>query len=279
MKKENNLDLIKKSGQEMYFDKIVAKKMIERENNKEHTLVSKIFESILITEFKNGKNIKLADLGAGAHPKRYIRFLQFLKENSGKLFWIDQSSLMLNHALKNTPQKFKEVIKYTEEEMVDFLNKRKESFDGLIFKYSFNYLISQSLKDWIKIIYEGLKKNGKAIANLHFYERGIRDRSYNAIYTINGKNIKSGYKPQNNDIIEVHFLQKPGDKSLKPKIFASTKIIYYDPIVIKKIASKIGFFTVKIFKNWEENSVWKDTFERLNPGLESKAKTFLLFEK
>ncbi len=272
-------ELIKKTGQEMYFDKKIAKKMIERENNSEHILVSKIFEAILIAESQNKKNLKVADLGAGAHPKRYIKFLKFLREKNGKLCWVDQSPYMLGYASKNTPKEFSGIFDYVEEEMTNFLKKTRESFDVLIFKYSFNYVIPQTLKSWMKIIYKSLKKSGKIVANLHFYEEGMRERSYNAIYKIGGKKIKPEYKPKDNEIIETQFLKKPGDESLNPEIFASTKIIYYTPKNIERFAREAGFSIVKIFKNWEKNNKWKSAFERLNPGLESKPKTFLLLKK
>ena len=119
-------DFIKKSGQEMYFDEKIAKQMIERENNAEHILVSKIFEAILIQETQGLKDLQVADLGAGAHPTRYIKFLDFLKENNGKLYWVDQSPYMLNYASKNIPKEFNDIFECTEEEMTSFLKKRRE---------------------------------------------------------------------------------------------------------------------------------------------------------
>lgn len=263
----------------MYFDEKVAQEMIERENNIEHVFVSKIFEAALITEFKNKNNLKVVDLGAGAHPKRYIKFLEFLKRNNGKIYWVDQSPYMLDCASKNIPQNFSSIFEFIEEDMVDFLKKKKEVFDAIVFKYSFNYLIFKTLKEWMKIIYKSLSKKGKVIANLHFYEEGMKERSYNAIYKIEEKKVRSGYKPKDNEIIKVCFFKKPGDKSLNPEVFASTKIIYYSPKIIKKFAEDAGFSSVKIFKSWEENDAWKNTFKKLNQNMESRPKAFLFLEK
>jgi ubiquinone/menaquinone biosynthesis C-methylase UbiE len=271
-------DFIKKSGQEMYFDKEKAQEMIERENNVEHLFVSKIFEAVLYSEFKDKKSLKIADLGAGAHLERYTKILSFLRKNGGKLYWVDQSPYMLEYASERVSLKLNNVV-FVENDIVDFLEKEKEFFDALVFKYSFNYLISKSLKEWMRTMYESLKRNGKVFANLHFHEEGIKSRSYNAIYKIKGKKVESGYKPKNNEVIEVCFLKRPGDKSLNPEIFASTKIIYYSPEIIEKFAQEVGFSSVRIFKNWEENDIWRKTFEKLNHNLERKPKTFLLLEK
>lgn len=279
MKKETNLDFIKKSGQEMYFDEETAGKMIERENNEEHILVSKIFEAILVTEFKNRENLKIADLGAGAHPKRYIRFLDFLKRSNGSLFWVDQSPYMLSCASKKTPPEFKDMINFKEEEMTGFLREKEGNLDGIILKYSFNYCIPETLENWMGIMHKSLKKNGKVVANLHLYEKGMRERSYNAIYKIEGKKIESGYGPKDNEVIGISFLKKPGDESPEPETFASTKIIYYTPEQIEKTAKEAGFSSVKIFRNWEKNEVWLKAFKEFSPDLWSKSKPFLILEK
>jgi len=273
-------EFVKKSGQEMYFDRDLTLQMIERENNVEHVLVSKIFESILMVEFEDRYSLRVADLGAGAHTMRYKKFIEFLAKNKGKIYWVDQSLLMLDYAFKNTPEELKSIFEFINEEMVYFLKNKQQEFDGLILKYSLNYMIPGLLENWFKLMYKSLKKGGKVIANSRFHERkGMKERSYNAIHKVEGKMIKAGYKPKDTEVIEILFLERAGDNSENPKTFASTKIVYYSPQYIKNAAYKAGFDSVLVFENWEKNKKWKTYFEELNPNLESKPKSFLLLQK
>ena len=279
MAKQKDLEFIKESGQEMYFDKEVAERMIERENNSSHILTSKIFEAILMVEFGGKRDLRIADLGAGAHAMRYDRFIKFLKNNDGKIYWVDQSPFMLDYALRNIPLESKYVFEFVKGEMISFLKKKKQEFDGLILKYSFNYLAPCSLEDCLGVIYKSLKKSGKVIANPHFYEQGMEDRSYNAIYKIKGKRIVEGYRPKDNEIIQVCFLEKPGDESVFPETLACTKTIYYSPEYIKEVGQRVGFSRIETYENWEQNRKWKESFGRLNLDSKSKAKSFLFLQK
>jgi len=271
-----NQNFIKESGQEMYFDEKIAKEMIEREKNISHDAVSKSFEAILLIEFQNKSKLRIADLGAGAHSMDYFKFIKFLKDNEGKIYWVDQSPFMLNYAQRNTPQNFKKVFEFRKEEMIDFLKRKKGKLDGIIFKYSFNYIVSCPLEKTLKIIYESLKKGGKAFANIHFYEEeGMKERSYNAIYKIKGKKSVLGYKPKDNEIIEIEFLKKGGDEEVNPEIFAKTKIIYYSRKYIMETARKIKFSEIKIFNDWQENEKWNNLFKQLNPDMKAKSNAFL----
>jgi len=280
MSKEINLSLIKKSGQEMYFDEKIARRMIEREKNISHEIVSKIFEAILLTEFRNRRKLKIADLGAGAHSMDYANFIKFLKNTDGKIYWVDQSPFMLDYAKRHTPLEFKEVFEFVKEEMVNFLKKRNKELDGIIFKYSFNYLSPCSLKEMLETAYNSLRDKGKIIANLHFYEKeGMKERSYNALYKIGGKKVAPGYRPKDNEIIEVEFLSRAGDESPDPEIFAKTKIVYYSPKYIKDTAQQVKFSKIKIFEDWQDNKKWKALFEQLNPHLEKKSCAFLYLQK
>lgn len=268
----------KKKG--MYFDKKLVKMMIKRENNSKHILVSKIFEAILLSEFKHKRGLIIADLGAGAHSIRYKKFIEHLKVNNGSLYWVDRSPLMLGYAQKNLPNKYKNTFKFVKEDMTLFLNKKKKGFDGLIFKYSFNYLIAYSLKKWLEIIYASLKPGGKVIFNQKFYEKeGMTDRGYNVIYQINRKRVRPGYHPKNGEIIELLFLKKAGDASSNPATFAKTKIIYYSPAQIASEAKKAGFSKIDIYNDWRDNIKWRKLFINLNPNIKSKQKTIVCLEK
>ena len=220
MTKKINQKFIKQSGQDMYFDKEKTEEMIQRENNESHILVSKIFETILLSEIQPKYGMQIADLGAGAHTMRYERFLDIIKQNNGQIFWVDQSPFMLEYARNHTPEKLRSIFQYTEAEITDFLKEHKQGFDVLIFKYSFNYVVPVSLDKLLKYIYQSLKKGGKTVANLRLHnENGMKPRSFNALYKINGKNIELGYQPQNGEVIEVHFLKKSGDESENPEVF------------------------------------------------------------
>lgn len=280
MSQKINSNFIKESGQEMYFDKAKTQEMIRRENNESHILVSKIFEAVLLCEIQPRQNMQVADLAAGAHTIRYEKFLDIIQQNQGKIYWVDQSRLMLDYAEKNTPENLKSIFQYEEAEMTDFLKQHDKSFNALIFKYSFNYQIPISLAQWLEIIYKSLKKGGKIVANLRLCdENGMKPRSFNALYKINGHNIESGYQPKNGEIIEVHFLKNAGDESDNPEIFASTKIVHYTEEAIRKAAQEARFSGIKIIKNWVDNLKWKDKFKELNPGLDIKTASFLILKK
>jgi ubiquinone/menaquinone biosynthesis C-methylase UbiE len=280
MIKEINQNFIKESGQEMYFDKEIAEEMIEREENISHDTVSKIFEAILLTEFRSKDKLMIADLGAGAHSMDYVNFIKFLKYNKGKIYWVDQSLFMLDYAKRNTPEEFKEVFDFRKEEMMNFLKEEENKLDGIIFKYSFTYIIPCSLEKMLQIVYKKLKKDGKVFANLHFYEKeGMKERSYNAIYKIKGKKVVPEYKPKDNEIIEIEFLKKGGDKTDDPEVFAKTKIIYYSSRYIRESARKAKFSEIRIFNDWQENKKWGELFKQLNPNMEARPNAFLYLKK
>ena len=129
-------------------------------------------------------------------------------------------------------------------------------------------------------MHNSLQQGGKVIANV-FYpaESGLKLRSFNAIYSIDGKPVELGYRPKDGDIIEVHFLKRAGDQSPEPEVFASTKIVYYSTEFIKKSAQEAGFSQIVLFENWQDNLQWKAMFDKNNSGLETKAKPFLLLAK
>lgn len=236
-----NIDekIIKETGQEMYFDKEIAQTMIEREKNQEHILTAQTVENIALSEIEPRLGLKIAELGAGAHPQRYPNLLEFLNKNEGRLEWVDQAPIMLDYAKKQVPKN--KNIDFAEKEMVSYLKQNKNEFDALILKYSFNYVISSSLEEWLKAMNESLKENAVVIATLNLYEEGLKPRSFNATYTINGNPIPHGYGPKHNEIIEIHFLKKGGDESPNPETFADTKIIYYSPEKIKEAAQCVAF--------------------------------------
>jgi len=268
---------IKETGQEMYFDEKTAQTMIEREENAEHILTAQTVENIFLSEIKAKPELRITELGAGAHPKRYQNLLEFLKTNKSTLQWIDQAPIMLDAAKKQIPNE--QYIDFIKAEMVSYLKKNKNEFDALILKYSFNYVISVSLKEWLKIMKESLKNEGIVIATLNLYEGGLKPRSFNASYTIDGEPVIQGYKPKHEDIIEIHFLKTGGDKSPNPETFADTKIIYYSPKEIKKAAEKAGFSNVTIFDDWSKNEKWLKRFKENYPNSEIKPKAILLLKK
>ena len=276
MMKEINQNLTEDFGQEMYFNERIAKEMIEREKNISHDVVSKSFEAILLIEFENRNKLRIADLGAGAYPIDYFNFIEFLKRSEGKIYWVDQSPFMLNHAQRSIPREFQNIFEFKKEEMMGFLERKRRELDGIIFKYSFNYITQYSLEKKLKMVYESLEKGGKVFANIHFYEEeGMEERSYNAVYKIKGKKNIIGYKPKDNEIIEIEFLKRGGDKKTNPEIFAKTKIVYYSRKYIMETAQKIGFSEIKIFNDWRENKRWENFFKHLNPGMKAKSNTFL----
>jgi ubiquinone/menaquinone biosynthesis C-methylase UbiE len=261
----------------MYFDEKIAQTMIEREENAEHILTAQTIENIFLSEIEPKDGLEIAELGAGAHPKRYKKLFEFLKTNKGKMQWVDQAPIMLETAKKQIPDE--KIIDLVEAEMVSYLEKNKNEFDALILKYSFNYVIPVSLEKWLKTMHESLKNNGIVVATLNLYEEGLKPRSFNASYTINGKPIIQGYKPKHKDIIEIHFLKTGGDKSPNPETFADTKIIYYSPEEIKKAAKEAGFSDVSIFDDWSKNEKWLKRFKKNYPNSEIKSKAILFLKK
>lgn len=270
---------IKETGQEMYFDEEIAKTMIEREENIEHVSTAQTVENIVLSEIEPQQSLNIAELGAGAHPQRYTRLLEFLQKNQGKLHWIDQAPTMLECTKKQIPKEVEKNIKLVKEEMISYLENNKNKFDALIFKYSFNYLISTPLEKWLEIMHQSLKEKGTVIATVNLYEKGLKPRSFNASYTINGQPISQGYKPKHNEIIEIHFLKKGGDTSTNPETFADTKIIYYSPEKIKQAAEKAGFSEVSLVQDWTEKKKWLNHFKENYPESNIKPKAILFLKK
>jgi len=141
---------IAQSGQQMYFKKKLAREMIERENNPDHILVSKIFASVLLVEFGKQEGLKVADLGAGAHTTRYSRFLEYLQRTGGEIYWVDQSPIMLDYARKNVPAELAAMFQFRQAEMAAFLREHRSYFNGLILKYSLNYVLSITLAECLR---------------------------------------------------------------------------------------------------------------------------------
>lgn len=268
---------IKETGQEMYFDEKIAKLMIEREENIEHISTSQTIENIVLSEVEPQEDLNMTDLGAGAHPQRYSRLLEFLRKNQGKLYWVDQAPFMLDYAKKQVPKE--ENIEFVEQEMVSYLKNNQNKFDALILKYSFNYLISDSLESWLKTIHQSLKDKGMVVATVNLYEEGLKPRSFNATYTINGLSISGGYKPKHNEIIEIHFLKKGGDTSPNPETFADTKIIYYSPEKIEQAAKDAGFSEISLIPDWTQNKKWLEKFKNQYPESNIKPKAVLFLKK
>ncbi len=285
MKKDKRLT-IQDSGQEMYFDKKNAELMIKREEIIGHVVAAQAVENIVLSEIVPRRELNIVELGAGAYPQRYLKLLDFLWKNQGKLYWIDQSPIMLKHAKKQISNRN---IEFVEEEMFSYLKNNRNKFDALILKYSFNYLISDSLENWLKIMHKSLKDKGIVVATMNLYigtqkiyRHGLGARSLHAFYTINNEPIPKGYKIKHNEVVEAHFLKKAGDTSQNPETFADTKLIYYSSEKTKEAAKKAGFSEIILMSNWTKNQKWIDRFKKYYPASnieDTKTKSILFLRK
>src|SRR6266702_561823 len=116
-------------GLEMYFNRSIAEKFAELEQNEKNFRVAEIVDDIIMSEIKDMRNpIFSAELGGGAHPDRYDKlFSQLLTEPRGHMDWVDISPYMIELAKKYIDnEKYEErlnVIRFVEDGILEYLEK------------------------------------------------------------------------------------------------------------------------------------------------------------
>ena len=151
-KEPNNKKVL--AGLNMYFNRSVAEKFAELEQNEKNYKVAEIVDDVIMSEIKDMKNpIFSAELGGGAHPDRYDKlFAQLLNEPQGHIDWVDVSPFMLELAKKYIDLRISEQVLPIRENDIYKGNKIKDP----IIRAEFN-LLEDEVRT-LKLENQGLKK-------------------------------------------------------------------------------------------------------------------------
>lgn len=179
-------------GLDMYFNRTVAEKFAELEQNEKNFKVAEIVDDVIMAEIKDMRNpIFSAELGGGAHPDRYDKlFAQLLTEPRGHMDWVDVSPYMLELAKKYIDnEKYKErldIINFVEDDILKYLEKLPaEKLDLVIMKYAIDHIVD--LKKLFKLLSQKLKAGGKLVASLGVLDPQLKSISTNARFLYKGE--------------------------------------------------------------------------------------------
>jgi ubiquinone/menaquinone biosynthesis C-methylase UbiE len=196
---------------EMYLNPKTAENFAQREkeDTEEHSVVSGVIENIAMEIFVD-KEIKMANLGAGANPQKYEKILEKTK-NGSELDWVDISPKMLEIASKEINQS--ENIHFIENNFTGYLNSKEDnSLDCVIMQYSINYI--DDIKDFFEILSKKLNTGGAFIANLG--AKSLENNKW-ASFLINGQEFSGRKNMVSGDHYTIKFLNPDGT------VFASTE--------------------------------------------------------
>ncbi len=233
-----------KDATEMYLNPDTAKTFAEREKNDEkwHSVVSNILDTVVVESFK-GKEINIANLGAGANPQKYQGILEKLQKGS-KMDWVDISPTMLEMA-QEKDEIPKESINFIKGNFRDyFSSKEKESLDAVMMQYSINYI--DNLDDFLSSLYEKLKDHGIFVANIG----GNNIQNGETVsFLVNGKEITGTTELKDGDKYTINFLDSDGN------IEGSTTKNFFSYEKIESVAKENGLkFSLNTLKDGGVNT-------------------------
>jgi len=244
MEKEPNIKKVP-AGLDMYFNRSVAEKFAELEQNEKNFKVAEIVDAIIMSEIKDMKNpLFVVELGGGAHPDRYDKlFAQLISEPCGHMDWVDVSPVMIDLAKKYIDnEKYKErlkVIKFVEDGILEYLEKLPvEKLDLVIMKYAVDFI--EDLDRFFELISKKLKVGGKLVASLGVLDPQLKSISTNTRFLYNGeefpedevKTLKDG------DSFTVKFFKVSGDPSHGYLEGAETIKYYHSEEEMTELAKK-----------------------------------------
>jgi len=191
------------------------------ENDMAHSIVSKTIDETIIKLFDD-KNIKIANLGAGANPQKYERILEKVRNNSN-LDWVDISPEMLKIAQEkeNLPKN----IHFITNNFMGYLNSQENnSLDCVFMQYAINYIDNNGLNEFFQALSNKLKNNGVFIANLG---GKILKNSSEVNFLINGQEFEGVKNLVSGDRYTIRFLNPDGtiDGSTEKNFFTNEEIL------------------------------------------------------
>jgi hypothetical protein len=244
MEKEINYKKVP-AGLDMYFNRSVAEKFAELEQNEKNFKVAEIVDDVVMSEIKDMKNpIFSAELGGGAHPDRYDKlFAQLLTEPRGHMDWVDMSLVMIDLAKKYIDnEKYKErlkVIKFVEDGILEYLEKLPaEKLNLAIMKYAVDFIVD--LDRFFELLSEKLKFGGKLVATIGTLDSQLKSISTNARFLYNGQEFPEDEVRtlKDGDNFTVKFFKVSSDPSQGYLEGAETVKYYHSENKMRKLAKK-----------------------------------------
>lgn len=209
---------------EMYMNQDTAKVFAGREKeDPNHGKISKIIEKTVLDLFTN-KNIKIANLGAGANPQKYKALLEKIQSGS-KMDWVDISPKMLELASKEVDSS--QEIRFIKNDFIGYLNSQDDkTLDCVIMQYAINYI--ENLESFFDLLSKKLNTSGAYIANLG---TKVLKNNQEASFLVNGQEFTGQKSLVSGDRYTIQFLNEDGT------IFASTeKTFFSDEEILSKTA-------------------------------------------
>lgn len=237
-----------KKGQEIYFSKDTARIFAEREENYKHKQVSSIIAKIILACLSDRNHkIKIADLGAGAHPDRYDELFELLLGTPGGVIdWVDSSPFMIELAKEYLDKKGlsdrKEVINFVPKDFSQYLeDSDDDSLDVAIMKYTFEDIID--LEPFMRLLQKKLKPNGIMVATVQSSPE-ITSIHSNARYLYQGKEFPENETRTLTDGEEwqIKFYRETDNPASGYLPGIETVKYYHSPETIAKLAEKFGFY-------------------------------------
>ncbi len=242
-KEPNNKKVL--AGLNMYFNRSVAEKFAELEQNEKNYKVAEIVDDVIMSEIKDMKNpIFSAELGGGAHPDRYDKlFAQLLNEPQGHIDWVDVSPFMLELAKKYIDNekygKRLDVIGFVEDGILEYLEKLPiEKLDLAIMKYTIDHIAD--LDRLFELFSKKLKAGGKLVASLGVLDPQLKSISTNARFLYNGQEFPEGEVKmlKDGDSFTIKFFKVSGDPSKGYLEGAETVKYYHSENKMRELAKK-----------------------------------------
>lgn len=232
----------------MYFDREIAKRFAEREQNEKNFRVSALMDIIIMSETEKMKNpLYAAELGGGAHPDRYHNFFaKLLEEPKGRIDWVDAAPFMLELAeeyiANGKYQNRKEVITFIKSDINEYLeNLPDKTLDLAIMKYTINYLAD--MDKLFGLLAKKLKPSGRLVSSIGLLNPELKSSSTNSRYLYKGKEFPENEtrRLEDGESFMVKFFNEsnnPGSGYLEG---AETTNYYHSPEKMRHLAEKYGF--------------------------------------
>ncbi len=180
----------------MYHEEHIANRFAEREKNEKYATVAAICDAVMAAGLKQKEGaLRVADLGAGAHPIHMHETFSLLLERTGSHYlWVDEAAPMLAFAKKElatVADSRAAVITFVQQEMVSFLREQDpQSLDMILMKYTFES--EEDMPALLSAIAHSLKPGGSAIITRAMLEPVLRSVSTNARFLYKGKEFPIG---------------------------------------------------------------------------------------
>ncbi len=244
MENSANFDKIPESLR-MYFDPEIVDRFAKREENEKYRSVARIVEEIILS-YSYSNNLRVADLGAGAHTENFPNLFAKLLSENGVYDWVDISPFMIdlakNRYLKLHPEREK-VLCFLEKDIREYLRElAPETLDVVIMKYTFDYFSREELHEIFSLLAVKLKSEATFVATLFMVDSVLPGRTTNAQMVYKGKEIPFGESVPiaDGDQFTIRFFVDPNEPELG--YIAETTKYFHSPHTICDII-KNAFFS------------------------------------